>query len=247
VREDDPLAETGLATPGEDDGWDEDAMFTANERILGRKITYDGNPHYFAEKGFDGKDPHAFHVVGGSFMNSGGIAKLAPPPEKSRLQPLFQKEENAEDGWQPFFSEDGETPWGEVVSDAVSGDEAAPKKREAKTKKQQATGVELSPDAAGRALLKILQTGGQSGDVDDVFMTDAAITARSQKEKLLVHLEVDPLVEMKQKRQARAIETEDFLQKWVKDLPQVPATTLFGDFRFDVDAIMNAMDLGAKS
>jgi mRNA-decapping enzyme subunit 2 len=284
VREDDPLTETGLAFAGDDDGWDEDAMFTANERILGRKITYDGNPHYFAEKGFDGKqDPHAFHVVGGSFMNSGGagITKLAPPPEKSRLQPLFCKEDNTENGLQPFFSEDGEAPCGEVVlsDDALrragrrarrrarrqvssdSGpaqrgsagdddDDDTPAPKMTKTKKEEATGAEMALDEAGRALLKILQNGCQSDDdVDDVFMTDAAITARSQKEKLVVALEeVDPLVERKQKRQqARAKETADSLKQRVKDLPQVPATFQFGDFRFDVDAIMNAMDLGVKS
>jgi hypothetical protein len=135
-----------------------------------------------------------------------------------------------------------------VVSDAVSGDETAPKKTEPKKKEPRATVDEISPDAAGRALLTSLQKGGQSdgGEGVDVFMTDAAITARSQKEKL-VALEVDPLVEMKQKRQARAKETADSLQKWVQDLPQVPATTQFGDFRFDVDAIMNAMDFGVKS
>ena len=31
----------------------------------------------------------------------------------------------------------------------------------------------------------------------------------------------------------------DSLQKWVKDLPQVPATTQNRDFRFDVDATTN--------
>jgi hypothetical protein len=70
-------------------------------------------------------------------------------------------------------------------------------------------------------------------------MTGAAITACSQKEKL-VQLEVDPLVEIKHNRQAKAIETAD--------LPQVPATTQSEDFRFNVDAIMNVMDLvGVKS
>jgi hypothetical protein len=70
-----------------------------------------------------------------------------------------------------------------------------PKKTETKAKKQQATGAEMSPEVAGQALLKILQTGGRSDDVDGLFMTDAAITAHSQKEKL-VQLEVNPLVEI---------------------------------------------------
>jgi mRNA-decapping enzyme subunit 2 len=243
VREDDPLTETGLAVAGEEDGWDEDAMFKANEKILGRKITYDGNPHHFAENGFDGFDPHAFHVVGGSFMNSGGITKLAPAPQKSKLQPLFCKE-NTEDGLQPFFSEGGETPWGEVVSDVLSEDETAPTTTNTKQKKAQVTGAEMAPNEAGQALLKILQKGGQPEDADDVFMTDAEITARSQKDKLEV---TNDLVQMKQERQARDKKTADSLLQWVKDLPKVPATSRFGDFRFDVDAIMNAMDLGVKS
>ena len=244
VREDDPLTETGLAAAGEEDGWDETAMFKANERILGRKITYDGNPHYFAEKGFDGMDPHAFHVVGGSFMNSGGITKLAPPPQQSKLQPLFRKE--AEEGeLQPFFSQGGETPWGEVVSDAQAEDAK-------KTKKSKKKGAnEQAPEDAGRALLKILQKGGgqQSSDSKaatndslDIFMTDAEITARSQQEK--AEESNDTLTAMKQKRQAnlaRDRDTRASLRKWVKDLPQAPATSQFGDFRFDVDAIMNAM------
>ena len=51
-------------------------MFATNERLLGSKITYDGNPHTFEEKGFmvqeGGKrvDPRAFRVFGGNFMNS---------------------------------------------------------------------------------------------------------------------------------------------------------------------------------
>jgi hypothetical protein len=43
----------------------------------------------------------------------------------------------------------------------------------------------MSPDAAGPESWKILQAGGQSDDVDAVFMTDASITIRSQKEKLV--------------------------------------------------------------
>ena len=234
VREDDPLTETGLAAPGDEDGWDENAMFEANERILGRKITYDGNPHQFAEKGFDGMDPHAFHVVGGSFMNS-GIAKLAPAPHQSRLQPLFRKDDpQDEDGLQPFFSDGGETPWGEIVSDA-KGTDGVPKKR---TTKREPTEVE----DAGQALLKILQKGSPSStNADatpterfDVFMTDKEITARSQKEK--------SQEKMKQPRQARDNGVSLSLQQWVESLPQVPATKQFGDFRFDVDAIMNAMN-----
>jgi hypothetical protein len=43
----------------------------------------------------------------------------------------------------------------------------------------------MSPDAAGPESCKILHAGGQSDDVDGVFMTDVSITTRSQKEKLV--------------------------------------------------------------
>ena len=106
----------------------------------------DGNPHDFAEKGFDVQgegrvDPHAFRVVGGAFMNSaadgGGV--LSAPPDVSKLQPLMNARARAGSkgsqvsglssdvdggemdddglGLTPFFSE-GKAPWEESV-DAV--------------------------------------------------------------------------------------------------------------------------------
>jgi len=140
----DPLVESALASPGDPNRWTEDEMFATNEHILGRKITYDGNPHDFAEKGFavGGKgesgrvDPHAFRVVGGSFMNSGGAGVLSAPPDLSRLQPLMNNAQQrlrsgskgsavsglsasdagGEDdglGLTPFFSNNGKAPWEE--------------------------------------------------------------------------------------------------------------------------------------
>jgi len=44
IGEDDPLLESGLASVGSVNRWSEEDMFQANERILGRKIEYDGNP-----------------------------------------------------------------------------------------------------------------------------------------------------------------------------------------------------------
>lgn len=249
VREHDLTAETGLAAAGEEDGWDEDAMFSVNEKLLGRKITYDGNPHQFAEKGFDGGlDPHAFHVVGGSFMNS-GITKLAPAPEQSKLQPLFRKEGATDEtqdggGLQPFFSDGGETPWGEVVSGARSTDSTPMRKK--KPKKSKKKDQIDSPDDAGQALLKILQKNSPaetketsnnnmatSEGLDALFLTDKEITARSQQSKAS---------QDKLKRKTGTAATSDPLQQWAKSLPDVPATETFGDFRFDVDAIMNAMN-----
>lgn len=97
VQEGDKLIESGLATPGQSDRWTEEDMFATNERILGKKYTYDGNPHDFAEKGFDVEglgriDPHHFRVVGGEFMNSSGRgAALSAPPDALALQPLVYR------------------------------------------------------------------------------------------------------------------------------------------------------------
>ena len=66
-------------------------MFQTNKKIIGRKITYDSNPHYFSEKGFDSRDdPHAFRIIDGAFMNT-NASSLAVPPDQSSLQPLLRK------------------------------------------------------------------------------------------------------------------------------------------------------------
>lgn len=137
VDEDDPLVVSALVSPGESDRWTEDDMFAKNEMLLGRKITYDGNPHDFAEKGFsvegDKKvDPHCFRVVGGSFMNdaSGGVGRVSAPPAASAMQPLVARARSASKGeasavsgmtsegtdmgadlLTPFFSNEGKAPW----------------------------------------------------------------------------------------------------------------------------------------
>lgn len=253
VREGDDTYE-GLAKPGEDDGWTEEDMFKANEKILGRKIEYDGNPHYFAEKGFDGKDPHSFHVVGGTFMNSGGVTKLAPAPQQSKLQPLFRREQEAdEDGLKPFFSDGGATPWGDIVSEAQTTEPTTEKK----TKKKKKKGKTKSPPRAvneevdaGQALLSMLQSGGTAktqGDSEptSIFATDAEITARSQREK-------DKCLGASEQHGDKAAQSnlssspmapQEWVDQWVENLPQTPATERFGDFRIDVDAVMLAMNL----
>ena len=117
VSSSNPLVESALAKAGDTDRWTEDQMFTANEHILGRKITYDGNPHDFAEKGFNVEDkgrvdPHAFRIVGGAFLNSEeGV--LSAAPEASKLQPLVNGSQR-DDGFTPFFSDGGKAPWEEM-------------------------------------------------------------------------------------------------------------------------------------
>lgn len=137
---DSDLILSGLGKVGQDNRWSEEDMFRVNEKLIGRKIEYDGNPQVFATKGFNGVDPHAFRVVGGGFMNS-GKDELAPAPTLDKLQPLFRSQGRgdredgnyhdggydddsdgtlSEDDLKPFFSDAGATPWGEVVMEAKS-------------------------------------------------------------------------------------------------------------------------------
>jgi len=118
---------------GESTRWTEEEMFATNSKLQGGRIVeYDGNPHAFAEKGFGVDDdatgsqridPHSFRVVGGSFMNSQHGDKLAkasdPEQMAAKYQPLVR---DGADGskLQPFFSQKGATPWGDVVDEAKS-------------------------------------------------------------------------------------------------------------------------------
>jgi len=122
------LVEGGLIeSMGESTRWTEEEMFETNSRLQGgRIVAYDGNPHAFAERGFgiddttDKIDPHSFRVVGGSFMNSVHGDKLAETTKAaSRYQPLA-REGCGVAGLQPFFSDQGATPWGDVVDKAKS-------------------------------------------------------------------------------------------------------------------------------
>ena len=268
VREDEDLALSGLASPGDEKGWTAEDMFKTNEKLTGEKSEYDGNPHVFAEKGFDGIDPHAFRVVGGGFMNSGeGIQGLAPAPQKSRLQPLFRERDDG-DGEEltPFFSEDGATPWGDLVKEeadttaasaATATDKRPAKSKKAKKKKRK----EEEPTNAGKTLLSMLQGKGGAISTEtkdeekelpasppetsgpktplDVFMTDREITSRSQAEK------VGGSTKKASRSSGKVTKGEDehiiYMRQWAKSLPQAPATDTFGDFRFDQEAILKAM------
>jgi hypothetical protein len=59
------------------------------------------------------------------------IAKLAPLPEKSRLQKIFRKEKS----WLAALFPDDRDAVGGGISGAVSGDKTGPKKTEMKAKK----------------------------------------------------------------------------------------------------------------
>jgi mRNA-decapping enzyme subunit 2 len=230
--EHDDLVEAGLASMGESSGWSEEEMFSTNERLIGRKIEYDGNPHVFAEEGLAKGDPHAFRVVGGTFLNSsGGIGSLAPPPERSLLQPLFLSDGPATnnntsstvEGLTPFFSSDGATPWGEVVQDAKAVMTAGPAREIASSTKKK------SRDRSKQKQIQAPPGVAITANTDDeLFLTDRQITQKSQAEKSASFMSHCPSYE---KSMAR-------VRQWVENLPKPVPTKHFGLFHLDIDAIM---------
>lgn len=224
------LVEAGLATEGGESGWSEEEMFQVNEKMIGRKIEYDGNPHIFSEQGFQGKDPHSFRVVGGGFMNSNS-QELAAAPSASRLQHLFFAEKTAEDDGEsmltPFFSDDGATPWGEVVEE-VKETVVSPQGRNRMQKHEKI--AKNNSSKLHKDQRRIMATA--DNDTDLVFMTDHEITQKSQNEKL-------EQAEMQgQKRYEQDLKD---IQAWVDNLPKAPPSKHFGEFRFNVDDLMKTL------
>ena len=85
---------------------------------------YSGNPHEFG----GGPDPHAFHVVGGGFMNSGGGGVVKTGAAQAMPD---------EDGLVPFFADDGSAPWEAGQEEEVRKKEAVVvKKKEVVVKKE---------------------------------------------------------------------------------------------------------------
>jgi len=218
-------------------------MFSANEKILGRKIATDGNPHLFVEKVFDCIEPYPAAI-----MNN-DIIKLAPATEQSKLQPALFQEEGADDsqeGLQPFFPDDGEFPWDEVISRAFSMESMLKRRMSGEAKKK----VEASSpeEEAGQVLLKISQKKSHSDTpnlaslegIDASFMTDKEITGCSQHAKSPESAE--KVNSTQQVCATRIQEAVSPLQQWAQNLPRIPATETFGDFHFDIDAIMTAMN-----
>jgi mRNA-decapping enzyme subunit 2 len=241
VREDDPLTEAGLASLGDINGWAEEDMFKANEKLLGRKITYDGNPHHFAEKGFDGRDPHAFHVVGGSFMNSGGISSLASPPEQSRLQPLFRKEGMDDLELQPFFSAEGETPWGDRMPEAAGLSPAREKiEGDDKFQRNDRGGKGAAPCGgkpqvnAGGSVCMVM-----SNDLEAVFLTDAEITDRSQRVKGIG--KKDNARESREAARDKKRDNFAAIQMWIEQLKRQSGTQPH-DFRFNQKRLLEVLE-----
>lgn len=262
VTADDHLVASGLAEAGDTSRWSEEEMFRVNEQLLGRKIDYDGNPHLF-EQGFAGQDPHAFRVIGGSFLNAeqhGGIFKLAPAPEKSKLQPLFRKDDvktgsekdfEGEDdggGLQPFFTDEGATPWGEVVEQvkSASSSRSVSRGRDENSEKQDPSRQLLTmlhksiPDLREKESFQITKKVVADGNDADsiIFMTDAEITAKSQAEKrMAMGIQHEDWQEIYRRQYEQDM---SYVRQWVANLPKASPTKRFGEFKLDADAIMAA-------
>jgi mRNA-decapping enzyme subunit 2 len=212
------LIDSGLLSSENDAiGWSVADMFKANELLIGRKVDYDGNPHVFAEQGFQGNDPHAFRVIGGSFMNSsvndGSLA--ATPSQHSKYQPLVNTGRVDEDAdvLQPFFSTQGSTPWGEVIDEAKSSSSLPT----AMDSVEDGVGIKVNRESTSLLICEgkedlesvvdncpRLQRG--NGDVD--IMTDNQITTMRKSEyerecRLLAQYEADT----------------EFVRQWVQNLP----------------------------
>jgi len=281
---DDDLIQSGLGEVGEGNRWSEDDMFRVNEKLIGRKIDYDGNSQVFATKGFDGVDPHAFRVVGGSFMNS-GASTIAAAPDQDKLQPLYRIQDDSADNddLKPFFSDGGEWSWGDAMTEALvqdnldeqSGKKGAGKKSKKRSKypnspassREEPLSESSQPsgsitNASGLAILSMLRGGTpieeqaprmipaveDDGTNDlDVFLTDREITSRSQQEKISSTKDEEKVSDDRNDTiQEETVKKESehliHLRSWIKSLPETKPTKHFGDFRFDVDAIMFAME-----
>lgn len=235
---DDPLVDAGLARPGDNNRWSEEDMFKANEEILGRKIDYDGNPHLFAEQGFCGVDPHAFRVVGGSFMNSKNSESKGsiPPAAPTQYQPLVSRTDAASFHLTPFFTQGGATPWGEVVEEAKVDGSSLEHKQVWQGTSSSGTTTAINP---GEALLALLQSKpvvdtARSVPVEDEpactravkvdededpldVMTDAQITKRSQKR---CKEQVASRAKYQQEQHEKYLQDTAFIENWVKNLPR---------------------------
>ena len=250
----DDLIESGLGKVGGENRWSEEEMFKVNEKLIGKKIEYDGNPQIFATKGFDGNDPHAFRVVGGGFMNT-GASTIASAPDAKELQPLYRQESGDDSDFQPFFS-NGNTPWGEDTSTSLTeSKEIKNKSKDRHSNKSAHTSDEkndqIKSNASGLAILTMLRGDSpieseprlipavdviEPAGNSDVFMTDKEITSRSQKQKI-------DQVERKSKSKIQENEHLVSMKEWVRSLPETKPTEIFGNFKFDVGMIMNAMNV----
>jgi mRNA-decapping enzyme subunit 2 len=205
-KDDDPLIDSGLATVGDKTRWTEKEMFLANEKIIGKEVDYDGNPHLFSEMGFNGNDPHAFRVVGGSFMNTTeGLSEKLVEKRKQDYQPLLHGDDKLGLPLTPFFTPDGATPWGDVIKEAKESQAPQNKK---KNKQQSIKSKVPSPsdNDLGSRLLARLQAPKKQQERGELGVSiDAQITSKSQRKKI---------------QKQKYFDDSKFINNWVKNLPR---------------------------
>lgn len=213
VQSDDELVLSGLASAGEASGWSEEEMFQANERLSGKKIDYDGNPHVFAEHGFMGHDPHAFRVVGGSFLNSPeAVRSDVPRPLSSAVSKISDTAAStiipSDEEFTPFFSQDGSTPWGDVVEEAR-------------------------------------YVAGSRNEDPNKTATSHHDPGKEFRIEIPIHLETTILesrhAEWENQRREQFNADIDYVHQWAEKLTKPRSTKIFGEFRLDIDRVMDAV------
>ena len=261
---------SGLGKSGDQLRWTEEDMFQVNAQILGRNVLseYDGNPHLFTEDGLSKMDPHSYRIVGGTLLNqhpgsesaatsdASNVSSRPVAPDPSQLQSLVHNEtlSSTDDFFTPFFSRNGETPWGEVIpglkesqplnqqqqpkpsSSCIAPSKSSQKSSKARNKKITPTVVDLSKAVSTKDI------------AESIVPTDAQITAKSQAAKKISILKKPPnerpVVVLKDAllyRQRRQEQYENdllFIQDWVANLPKPQANSHFGLFTLDANAIM---------
>ena len=145
-------------------------------------------------------------------------------PQEKYQSLVYNNDDKSDDmALTPFFSTEGETPWGEVVEEAAANTttNTNTKKKTKKSKQRQRQAEE--EQNLGRALLEKLQksspkqaSGRSTPTVDDVLI-DAAITEKSQQEKL---------AEQKYKQDIQ------FIQNWVGSLKRSST------FKINIDHVL---------
>ena len=88
----------------------------------------------------------------------------------------------------------------------------------------------LNVDTRSKASKNAKETEKVNSTKDDWFLTDKEITAKSQKQKLST-----------ESIEEREDEHLIWMKQWAQKLLQAPPTKEFGEFKFNVEAIMKAM------
>jgi mRNA-decapping enzyme subunit 2 len=261
---------SGLGKSGDPLRWTEEDMFQANAQILGRNVVseYDGNPHLFTEEGLSKIDPHSYRIVGGTLLNqhagsqiigttnSTVTNELSRPvaPDPSQLQSLVYNDTLNGDGdfLTPFFSQDGATPWGEVIPGAQQSqpEQLPPPPPSLSTSIEPTKSSQKAKQPRKKKITPtVVDVRNATEEISEsIVPTDAQITAKSQATKKISILKKPPherptsvsqdVLLYRQRRQEQYESDLLFIQNWVDNLPKPQANSYFGVFTLDADAIM---------